>query len=186
MKFVVAMLASVTLLGSGLALIACGDGSDARDGGEPHPLPTTSQSASTILATTSEIPAAPTDAEALACRVSDQRSRPLPAALGDAWGPDWQGRGDLYAAIQSRTYTGDRLDDGRIGFKLGWWRRRTKHLRLSARRLDGAGTAEFATMESAYGTPGILPAGVTFSQPGCWQVTGRLGNDRVVVTVLVR
>jgi hypothetical protein len=128
----------------------------------------------------------PNDAEALACKVSDRRSPRLPASLTGAWGPDWRGSGDLYAAVQSRGYTGDRLPDGRIDFKLGFWRGRTGQLQLTATQVGGGGRAGFDVMESAYEVPGPLPVGIRFSEAGCWRITGRLGADSVVVTVLIR
>ena len=62
-------------------------------------------------------------------------------------------------------------------WKFGWWRVVPGRLVLTGRRLDGAGRlATDAGTVSEYGPTGFVPSGVVFSDPGCWEITGRIGR----------
>lgn len=47
-------------------------------------------------------------------------------------------------------------------------------LAIEGRRLDGDAPPLRASIPDGYGTVGFNPVGLTFTTPGCWQVTSRL------------
>lgn len=70
--------------------------------------------------------------------------------------------------------------------KLGWWRVQAGQLTIKARRLDGPGVFSFdAGTVRAYGPTGFVPSGVTFSAPGCWSITGRVGDGSLTFVTRV-
>jgi hypothetical protein len=66
--------------------------------------------------------------------------------------------------------------------KVPWWRSVPGDLQMSARRLDGPGTAD-AEIPSGYGKQGFQVSGLMLSDLGCWEVTGVLGDS--VVTFVI-
>ena len=76
--------------------------------------------------------------------------------------------------------------DGALGMKFGWERGVRGHLRIEGRRLDAPATplrSEF----SNYGDRGFQATYVIFPTPGCWEVTGRVGDASVTfVTKVVK
>lgn len=66
--------------------------------------------------------------------------------------------------------------EGGYPIKIGWARQIEGHLEVSARRLDGPGTATTETHEDAYPATGVRPTNIVFSDLGCWEVTGTLGE----------
>jgi hypothetical protein len=66
---------------------------------------------------------------------------------------------------------------GRASWKFGWWRVVPGLLRITGRRLDGPGrlTSDAGTV-AEYGPKGFVASGVAFSDPGCWEITGRVGR----------
>lgn len=61
--------------------------------------------------------------------------------------------------------------------KLGWWRVQAGQLTIEARLLDGPGVFSFdAGTVRQYGPTGFVPSVLTFSVPGCWRITGRVGD----------
>lgn len=57
--------------------------------------------------------------------------------------------------------------------------------KLEARRLDGEGTSTAEVREEGYPATGMLPTAVVFSDPGCWELTGRLADTELAVIVNV-
>lgn len=76
---------------------------------------------------------------------------------------------------------------GRVSWKLGWWRVLAGNVVIAGRRLDGVGrlVSEAGTVEE-YGPKGFVASGVTFSRPGCWRITGRVGAAALTFVTLVR
>jgi hypothetical protein len=66
--------------------------------------------------------------------------------------------------------------DGSLGMKLGWRRGVRGHLTIEGRRLDGPALALRARIPDGYGDFGFQSTYVIFSTPGCWEVTGRVGD----------
>jgi hypothetical protein len=75
---------------------------------------------------------------------------------------------------------------GRVSWKFGWWRVVPGNLRITGRRLDGPGrlTSDAGTV-AEYGPKGFVASGVAFSVPGCWQLTGKVGETAVTFTTRV-
>ena len=66
--------------------------------------------------------------------------------------------------------------------KQPWFRSTTGEVTITARRMDGTGTATYDVGTSAeYGPTGFVPSRIVFGSGGCWRVAGRLGTSRVVL-----
>jgi hypothetical protein len=76
-------------------------------------------------------------------------------------------------------------DDGSIRAKLGWWRISHGRLRISGRRLDAPAPALRADVPDGYGDFGLQVSALTFPEPGCWRITGRLGHSSLAIVVRV-
>ena len=77
-------------------------------------------------------------------------------------------------------------EDGAIGMKWPWWRGVEGDLVITGRRLDGRPRQLTAdSSSSGYGRSGFLPSAVYFPTEGCWEVTGRVGNDSLTFVTLV-
>lgn len=73
--------------------------------------------------------------------------------------------------------------EGGYLIKIGWMRQIEGDLEVSARRLDGPGSATAAMNEEAYPATGVLPTNIVFSDLGCWEVTGTLGAASTTVVL---
>ena len=78
--------------------------------------------------------------------------------------------------------------------KQPWFRLEEGPLTITGRRVDGAGgtfRADLPPVESypldlnLHIGPGFIPSSLEFSSPGCWRVTARLGDSKVVLHVPV-
>lgn len=58
-------------------------------------------------------------------------------------------------------------------------------LEIEGERLDAASPPLRARVPGVYGTTGFRPSVLTFPQPGCWKVTGRVGSAALTFVVLV-
>jgi len=75
--------------------------------------------------------------------------------------------------------------DGALGIKFGWDRRIRGDLIVGGRRLDGDAPPARAYMNSGYGDIGFQASYLVFPSPGCWEITGRIGDRSLTFTVLV-
>ena len=66
--------------------------------------------------------------------------------------------------------------DGSLGMKFGWRRGVRGRLAIEGRRLDAPALALRARIPNGYGDFGFQSTYVIFSTPGCWEVTGRVGD----------
>lgn len=82
---------------------------------------------------------------------------------------------DLYPS-PLRPRPGDVRNDGRIVIKVPWWRGVPGRLRITGRRLDASAPPLSAWIPTGYGRRGFQSTAVTFPTPGCWAVTGRVGD----------
>ena len=84
---------------------------------------------------------------------------------------------------------GSVLEDGALEMKFPWfWRGVEGKLTLEGRRLDGAAPPlrAFIPVNRMYGH-GFQPSSLIFPTPGCWEVTGRVGDASVTfVTQVVK
>ena len=69
------------------------------------------------------------------------------------------------------------MRDGSLGMKWGWRRGVRGQLKIEGRRLDGAAPPlESQIACCGYGDIGFQPTYLIFPLPGCWEVTGRVGD----------
>jgi hypothetical protein len=119
------------------------------------------------------------------CDVTTEPSARLPKDVR-TWGPEWYGDGDLYVVTQPRAWREPVRPDGSYEIKVSWFRRVAGELSVTARRLDGEGSAETNTTSDGYPETGPLPTTVTVSGPGCWELTGKLASTTTVAVLRVR
>jgi len=85
--------------------------------------------------------------------------------------------GDWYAnADRTMWASGGGPVPGTLRTKVLWVRPVGSDLTIHARRLDGDAGPVSVTIPSGYATT-FQPSGLTFSAPGCWQVTGTAGGQ---------
>ena len=77
--------------------------------------------------------------------------------------------------------------DGSLGMKFGWQRGVRGQLRIEGRRLDAPAPPLRAEVSNGYGEIGFQATYLVFSTPGCWEVTGRVGDASLkFVTMVVK
>jgi hypothetical protein len=77
--------------------------------------------------------------------------------------------------------------DGSLGMKFGWLRGVSGQLRITGRRLDAEAPPLRAEAPDGYEDRGFQATYIIFPTPGCWEVTGRVGNASVTfVTKVVK
>jgi hypothetical protein len=75
--------------------------------------------------------------------------------------------------------------DGYLGMKWPWWHSVRGPLTVEGRRLDGPAGPVRAHIPSGYGDIGFQATGLLFAGPGCWEVTGRVGDASLSFVTLV-
>lgn len=75
--------------------------------------------------------------------------------------------------------------DGSLGMKFGWQRGVRGQLRIEGRRLDAPASPLRAEVRNGYEDVGFQATYVVFSTPGCWEVTGRVGDASVTFVTMV-
>jgi hypothetical protein len=74
--------------------------------------------------------------------------------------------------------------DGALGIKVLWTRKVRGQLQVGGKRLDGHAPPARAYI-SDHGETGIQPSYLLFPTPGCWQITGQVGEGSLTFVVLV-
>jgi hypothetical protein len=74
--------------------------------------------------------------------------------------------------------------DGALGIKFAWHRHVPGRLQVGGRRLDGEAPPARAYLTD-YGDEGFQPSYLIFPTPGCWEITGGVGEARLSFVVLV-
>lgn len=99
-----------------------------------------------------------------------------------AYTPTWYGGGKLWAGLD-RAY-GGRWYAGPEALKVMWLRPTGEQLTVEGQRLDAGAPPLDAAIPTGY-FAGYQVTGLTFPTEGCWEVTGRAGNEelRFVVDV---
>ena len=69
--------------------------------------------------------------------------------------------------------------------KFPWWRGLRGRLVIEGRRLDAGAPPLRAHIPAGYGASGFQATGVIFPTPGCWEVTGHLGDTSLSFVVNV-
>jgi hypothetical protein len=75
--------------------------------------------------------------------------------------------------------------NGDLGMKWPWWRSVRGALTIEGRRLDGSAGPLRASIPKGYGETGFQSTGLVFAGPGCWEVTGRVGDASLSFVTLV-
>jgi hypothetical protein len=79
--------------------------------------------------------------------------------------------------------------DGSISIKWPWWRATgtvVGLVEIDGRRLDADAPALRGTSAAeGYGDTGFTPSDIVFPSPGCWEVTGRVGDASLTFVTLV-
>lgn len=79
------------------------------------------------------------------------------------------------------------MPDGSLGMKWGWLRGVRGALRIEGRRLDAPAAPLQSQIPCCYGDIGFQASYLIFPTPGCWEVTGRVGDASVTfVTSVVK
>jgi hypothetical protein len=154
-----------------------------------------------LLAATACGAVGPTPAPAgrAACPVT----RPDPAAAPPSWiaadagagpGTGWLLHGDRAQWVrlpehgELTTYYDPRLPPERreIGMKFPWYRVAEGRLRVAGRRLDAPAPPLGARVPDGYAPTGFQSTGLVFPTPGCWEVTGAVGDAELRFVLWVR
>ncbi len=69
--------------------------------------------------------------------------------------------------------------DGALGIKFGWFRHKAGTLYVGGRRLDGEAARARAYISDGYGDEGFQTTYMVFPTPGCWEITGGVGEARL-------
>jgi hypothetical protein len=77
------------------------------------------------------------------------------------------------------------LEDGSLAMKFPWWRGVKGKLIIEGRRLDSSAPPLRASIPDGYGDTGFQATSLIFPTPGCWEVTGRVGNASLTFVVHV-
>jgi hypothetical protein len=75
--------------------------------------------------------------------------------------------------------------DGALGIKFGWERLAKGTLYVGGRRLDGDAGPARAYISEGYGDIGFQPIYLVFPTPGCWEITGGVGDARLTFVLSV-
>lgn len=69
--------------------------------------------------------------------------------------------------------------------KWAWYRYVPGRLTIEGKRLDAPAPPLQAAIPDGYGALGFQVSGISFPTPGCWEVTGRVGDASLTFVVLV-
>jgi hypothetical protein len=75
--------------------------------------------------------------------------------------------------------------DGSLGMKFGWSLGASGQLRVEGRRLDGTAPPLRAHYAGITTDGSFQPTELIFSTPGCWEVTGHLGEASLTFVTMV-
>ena len=75
--------------------------------------------------------------------------------------------------------------DGALGMKFGWWRGVKGQLSISGKRLDAPALPLRAEVPVGYGNNGFQATYIIFPTPGCWEVTGKVGDTKLIFVTRV-
>jgi hypothetical protein len=111
------------------------------------------------------------------------------APPGETPGPTYHGNGRLWVGLphDGRLVAGaaPRLRDGSMALKFGWWRGVRGLLLIDGHRLDGPAPQLLSSIPAGYGDLGFQATTLVFPTDGCWQVTGRVGDDELSFVIRV-
>ena len=76
-------------------------------------------------------------------------------------------------------------EDGSLSMKFPWTRYISGQLTIDGRRLDGSAPPLGAYIPRGYGDTGFQSTALIFLTPGCWEVTGHVGNGQLTFVTRV-
>jgi hypothetical protein len=76
-------------------------------------------------------------------------------------------------------------EDGSLGMKFPWWRFVDGQLTIDGHRLDGSAPPLRASIPGGYGDTGFQATGLIFPTPGCWEITGHVGDHSLTFVTRV-
>ena len=110
---------------------------------------------------------------------------------GQSGGPDWYGNGALWTVLFRNGVVEFRprgpgfiLPDGSLMMKFPWWRRAEGKLLITGRRVDASAPPLRAEVGQS-GDVHMVPTYIIFPTAGCWEVTGKVGETRLVFVTRV-
>ena len=77
------------------------------------------------------------------------------------------------------------LKDGSLSMKFPWERQVQGRLTIDGRRLDAPARPLQANIPDGYGDSGFQATALIFPTPGCWEVTGHVGQASLIFTTEV-
>lgn len=111
---------------------------------------------------------------------------------GERASPGHHGNGYLWTGLYpngvvtfSRDGPGSINPDGSLVMKFGWWRGASGPLVIEGSRLDGEAPPLRAEIPDGYGPSGFQVTGLIFGSPGCWEVTGHVGDHSLTFVTYV-
>ena len=105
---------------------------------------------------------------------------------GSTFGSEFHGNGSIWVGVwDANVVVWKPAADGSVTAKFGWWRGVPGKLEIEGRRLDAAAPPLVGPVPDGYGDSGFQSSGITFPTPGCWQVTGRVGDASLIFVTLV-
>ena len=128
---------------------------------------------------------------ALARRIATVDSCPITRPNGSVppgsmFGAQPHGNGAIWVGMWfANVVVWEQSADGSIRAKFGWWRAVPGRLRIEGRRLDGPAPPLRSNIPEGYGESGFQSTGLFFPAPGCWEVTGRVGDASLTFVTLV-
>jgi len=155
-----------------------------------RPATSTGESQLSLAATEVHAPTdAPTATSLPPCPVTAPNGSAPP---GEQPSPYLHGNGQIWTALwpEGRVVfepggPGQILPDGSLDMKWGWWRGVTGQLTIEGRRLDASAPPLRADIPEGYGATGFQASGLIFPSPGCWEVTGKVGEAKLTFVTLV-
>src|SRR5437016_3596746 len=114
-------------------------------------------------------------------RPPDQRPNPNYNGNGVLWTTLW----DEGKVVFRPGGSGFALPDGSLSMKFPWWRGARGKLEIAGRRLDAPAPPLRARFPEGYGDIGFQATALIFPTPGCWEVTGQVGRNRLTFVTLV-
>jgi LysM repeat protein len=95
--------------------------------------------------------------------------------------PNYLGNGELWTVLSPNGKTNMSTENqeagGSLSIKWSWWRGVTGPLTIEGHRLDAEAEPLRSDIPDGYGDTGFQVSALIFPTTGCWEVTGRVGND---------
>jgi hypothetical protein len=109
---------------------------------------------------------------------------------GEKASPDFYGNDKLWVGLWPDGLVlianENKESDGYLSMKFPWWRALYEPLRIEGRRLDAMTAPLRAYIPEGYDGP-FQASGLSFPTDGCWEVTGRVGQEALTfITLVVR